>query len=298
MSRSGESKLRYVTGQLVHRYFSHGVGKTGAELAYFLLFSLFPLLIFLNSLMAQLNFSAESALGLFYGFLPREVLSLVSSYLEHLSRSSGATLTFFGLISAVACCMRTVRALIHALGRAGGTQYIRGAAQKLLLSLVLTVMILLCMLLTLVLLIGGDLLTRVLSELFPVVLLYSQLILLLRYSSVGIGLFIMLISLYMLAPAGRLSFRRALPGALSAMGAWLLLSWGFAQYVERMGSYPVLYGSLGTLIVLMLWLYLTGIALVMGGELNQILLDWGRKPGAIRGSGSAGEKAELPRQSE
>jgi membrane protein len=58
------------------------------------------------------------------------------------------------------------------------------------------------------------------------------------------------------------------PGALVGVGMWLLISFGFRVYLHYFNSYSVTYGSLGALIVLMLWFYLTGVAILIGGEVN------------------------------
>jgi membrane protein len=65
--------------------------------------------------------------------------------------------------------------------------------------------------------------------------------------------------------------RRALPGALAAMGAWLAVSWVFGTYIGSLGTYAVYYGSLAAVAVLLVWLYLTSLALLFGAEVNAML---------------------------
>jgi membrane protein len=65
--------------------------------------------------------------------------------------------------------------------------------------------------------------------------------------------------------------RRAWPGALTALGAWLAVSWAFGNYVISLGKYAVYYGSLAAVAVLLVWLYLTSLALLLGAEVNAIL---------------------------
>jgi membrane protein len=62
--------------------------------------------------------------------------------------------------------------------------------------------------------------------------------------------------------------RRAWPGAFVAVFTWLLVSWGFGQYVSSLGSYALFYGSLAAVAVLLVWFYLTSLALLVGAELN------------------------------
>lgn len=85
-----------------------------------------------------------------------------------------------------------------------------------------------------------------------------------------IFLFVLLVN--RLVPNVRLSFRQVLPGALLSLGSWVLISVAFSFYVDNVARYSLLYGSLGAIIVLMLWLYLTSITLLLGPVLNDILL--------------------------
>ena len=94
----------------------------------------------------------------------------------------------------------------------------------------------------------------------------------LRFLIAAVYSFFFLVCIYYVVPNKRVTFHSAIPGALFAMLSWLLFSSGFSFYVQNMGRYSALYGSIGAVMVLMLWLYLTGIVLVMGAELNDIIL--------------------------
>jgi len=78
--------------------------------------------------------------------------------------------------------------------------------------------------------------------------------------------------LYALSQDSRQPWRNLWPGTLTALAAWLLLSWLYALYVDRVAHYSVLYGSIGTVIVLLVWLYLSAVALIMGAEVNGVLI--------------------------
>ena len=83
----------------------------------------------------------------------------------------------------------------------------------------------------------------------------------------------MLGALYMLAVGERLPVRRVLPGVISSLAAWLLVSMAFSYYVEHFAHYAELYGSIATIVVVLLWLYWSGAVLIMGAELNGALLE-------------------------
>ena len=78
--------------------------------------------------------------------------------------------------------------------------------------------------------------------------------------------------LYAAAQDVRQPARNILPGTGAALAAWMVVSAAFSFYVENFGRYSVLYGALGTVIVLMMWLNLTAAALIMGAEVNGVLM--------------------------
>lgn len=81
-----------------------------------------------------------------------------------------------------------------------------------------------------------------------------------------------LMLMYSLLPPVRVKWREALPGAGVSLVGWVVLTRCFSYYVDHMGRYSLLYGSIGAIIVLMLWLYMTSTTLVLGGVLNHILV--------------------------
>ncbi len=92
-----------------------------------------------------------------------------------------------------------------------------------------------------------------------------------RWTLTPIILFIIFFAIYLLAPSTKVKFKTAAPGALFASLGWIIVSFGFSFYVSKFGNYTSTYGSLGAMIVLMLWFYLSAIIIMVGGELNSLL---------------------------
>jgi len=98
--------------------------------------------------------------------------------------------------------------------------------------------------------------------------LVYYLLMFLKWIIIIILLFLAISFLYWLAPAKKSGFRFLSPGSMVATFLFILTSIGFSAYVNNFGQYNKLYGSIGTLIVIMIWLYLNSIALLIGFELN------------------------------
>ena len=118
LKRASESRTGQFIAQLLSRYFSHDVGKESAALAYYLLFSLFPFLIFVSSLIGRLRLDYASILGSLSALLPPEILDLLGTYLDYVTATSSDAMLWFGLVFSVYFPMRAANALMRAVRRA------------------------------------------------------------------------------------------------------------------------------------------------------------------------------------
>jgi membrane protein len=198
--------------------------------------------------------------------LPPEVVKFVAEQLEQqATRSSGelgiAVVTSF--VVAVYSARGASRALIAALNRAYRVRDRRRAVHKILLSVAMAA----------VTLVGLMLMFGVVVALPAIVaLLHLQgygLVRWLRWPSLMAILYGALVLLYRYGPSPRPMVERHLwPGALTATLLLVLVSWGLSQWVEQVSHYELFYGAFGSIVVVLLWFYLSTIALVLGGFLN------------------------------
>lgn len=257
--------------QLISRYFRDGIPQAAAELSYFLLFSFCPILMFLTSVLAQIELS-DQAIYTFTQFLPQSVQAMIQSYIDYISAQPslrpmlvGTALTIYFLSRAVRSLMRAVNEIYRVHGR-------RGPAYQIIMSLVFTGGFLLAIIGTLGLVVFGRTAFRVLRQWFPVPVVLTNA---LESISVPVAMgivFLFVLLVNKLLPNMRLRWRQALPGALLSFGSWAAISVAFSFYVDNIARYSLLYGSLGAIIILMLWLYMTSITLLLGPMLNHTLL--------------------------
>ena len=258
---------------LARRYYDHHVARDSAALTYYLLFALFPLLIFLNNLVAVWAFDLDALLTEAAAVIPRDVVELLRQYLAYLSRVSSRTLMWFSLVFTIYFPYRAVNALFQSVRKAYDAGMpkllMRHQFRVLLYTILLIVTIFLSIAVSSV---GG----RALKFLSDYVYLSDAVIALwprLRFVLLGAVLLGMIALLYALALDER-QFRRGIwPGVLVSLAAWVGLSVGFSLYVEHAARYSLIYGSIGTIIVLLLWLYLSATTLILGAEFNSVLLD-------------------------
>ena len=262
--------------QMAQRYFDHHVARDSAALTYYLLFALFPLLIFLSNLVGMMSLDINQFLAWLHPIMPQEALEIIEQYLIYVSRDSSRQLLWFSLIFSIYFPYRAASALMGSVRKAYGAQppthFWRYQLKLLLYTLCLIVIIVLSIALSVV---GGRVLNFVsgyisLSDGF--IELWSRL----RFAVLGFFVFFAIALMYALAQESR-TMNRIWPGAAASLVMWLALSFLFSFYVENIARYSVIYGTLGAVIVLLLWLYLAAMMLIMGAEFNSVLMTLRKK---------------------
>ncbi|MGE4548933.1 MAG: YihY/virulence factor BrkB family protein [Intestinibacillus sp.] len=269
MQQSG--RFTYVLRQMFRRYFSDGVSQSAAELAYFLLFSFFPLLMFLNSVLARMDLSAES-LHTVTQFMPRSVQSMIETYVSYISSQPSVSPLVIGIGLTLFFMSRAMRSLMRTANRIYRVELRVGGLYQGLMSLMFTAGFLLAIIGSFLIVVIGRTALRLVSEWVAIPEWLDKFARSGGYWIAVAAIFAFLMLFNRVVPNIRLSWRDALPGALFSLIAWFAFSMGFSFYVDNMGRYSLLYGSLGAMIVLMLWLYLTGTVMIMGTQLNHIIM--------------------------
>lgn len=262
-----------LAGDMLRRYYVHDVARDSAALTYYLLFALFPLLIFVSALLGILELDIDSITAVLTPLLPADVVGVVRSYLTYVAANQSRQLLWFSLVFSIWFPMRSTGCLMHSLRKAFG----RSAPENMLLTqlrnLLFTVWMILVIGLTLVLVVVGRRALHFLSRIVPLSETFISVWGYLRFIILGLVMAISLGILYQLALGQRRPLREVLPGVGSSLAAWLLLSMAFSYYVENVAQYARLYGSIATVIVVLLWLYMSGQILILGAEFSAALLE-------------------------
>ncbi|MCI9121360.1 MAG: YihY/virulence factor BrkB family protein [Oscillibacter sp.] len=263
---------------LVQRYFRHGVGLQSAALAFYLLFMIFPFLIFISALLGLLNLNVTAILLALGEFLPRDVVDIVRAYLLHVGESPSPRLMLFGLFFSIWFPMRATNALMVSVRTAYHLGPPPRAVVHRLKTLLYTVVLISAIALTLVLMTVGDRLLAYAVENLNLPLFLAALWARMRFPAAAVVGYFALFFLYALSQDSRQPWQNLWPGTIAALAGWMILSWLYAVYVDNFANYSLLYGSIGTVVVLMIWLYMSATVLILGAELNGTLVSM-RKDG-------------------
>ena len=266
--REYRSRPLAMLSELVYRYHRHDVAQQSAALAYYLLFTLFPLLIFVSSLLGLLNIQTEDAMELLSTVLPTAVVDLCEMYLNYVSHTTTAAMFWFSLVFSIYFPMRAANCLMRSVRRAYGLKRPVSLVRHYLRVLLFTVVLILVVVVSLLLMTFGQRLLLYLAGKVPFMTGIIHLWHYLRFFLLALLLFAALGILYALAQDQRQSAGAIVPGAVCALIGWMVVSVGFSFYVENFAHYSVIYGTLGAVVVLMIWLFLSSATLIMGSEYN------------------------------
>ncbi len=264
-----------------------------AELAYYFLLALFPLLLFLTSLFGlMLGEGTELRKALFNYLskvLPGAAFTLVDSTMSEISAASSGGKVMFGLLAALWAASNGMGAITTALNTAYDVTETRPWWKHRLVAITLTICLSLLIISALVLVLYGGRLGQEFGERFDLGTTFITVWKTLQWPTVLAFMLLAFALIYYLAPdVKEQKLEWITPGSVIGVTIWLLVSVGFRVYLHFFNSYSKTYGSLGAVIILMLWLYLTGTAILIGGEANAVIED----AAAEHGAADAKEKGE------
>jgi membrane protein len=241
-----------------------------AALSYYFVLSLFPALIFLSAVVAYLPVPDlfNQALSLLSRFLPPDTMGLVRRVLADVITPNRGAFLSFGFLGTLWAASGGFAAAIEALDQAYEVNDDRPFWKTRPLAIGLAFLTGALLLIALSVMVVGPrfgewLAVRVhLSALF--VFLWPYI-----HWSIAAGFTILAVeALYFLAPNVKQRFLATLPGAVFAVGSWIALSYLLGVYFRHFANFNKTYGTLGAAIALMVWLYWTGFAMLVGAELN------------------------------
>ncbi|AHI56220.1 YihY/virulence factor BrkB family protein [Listeria ivanovii] len=262
----------FQVGQTVSgRIGRNDVSGNAAQLAYYMLFSIFPMMLIAATLLAYMHIDKDSVFNMLKEFAPEQILDFLEENLNTLLTQKNGGLLSIGIIATLWSASNGMNAVMKSLNKAYGVTNKRNYVMQRLLSMLFTIAMLATVGVTLLLIVFGQqiglFLTNHLNFSEDFLGFWNNL----RWTVTLIVIFVVFTFLYWVAPNRRSTLISVLPGAIFSTVGWTSASAGFAFYVNNFANYSATYGSIGVIIILMLWFYLTGIILMVGGELNATL---------------------------
>lgn len=274
ISRLMKVKPLVFLDQLIHRFNEDRVVATGAQLTFALILSIFPFIIVFLNVLSYTPLVRIEVLNEMIFYLPLETQKIIREFTLEIAKSSSQGLLSIAAILGFWSASSGLKAVIKAINRAYDYKEKRSYIMLKLMSLFFTLGLMIMLTLVFMTLVFGEILTNRISSIFGT----SWALSLWEYMRITIPLLYMVLIfalLYKFSPCkankNRISFADALPGAIFTTLGWMITSILFSYYVNNFGRYAITYGSLVGIILLLIWLYISSIIIVIGGEINASL---------------------------
>lgn len=253
---------------LWHRIEEDDIPGLSAQLAYFFLLSLFPLLIFIFTLLPYLPIPYPDILGSIREFAPPQTMDLIEKNVNHVMNNRNGGLLSFGVIGTIWSASNGIHALVRAFNKAYNVEESRSFIVARGTAILLTMGMIVVFIVAVLLPIFGREIGIFLFSYLGFKLEFLRIWETLRLVVSALILFLIFTGLYWIAPNVKLRCRSAVPGAGFATVGWILSSYALSFYVSKFNNFSLTYGSIGAIIVLLIWLYISGFIMILGGEIN------------------------------
>lgn len=267
------------TADVLHVYFTRRVSRASAGLAYFMVLTFFPIIICLSAFLDQLNLDFAGLLDEAAAFLPNEIISIFREYLGYLSGNQSNGMLIAGIVMTVLFASAAVRGLMNIMHEIYGRTTFRGFWQ-LIASVLFSLFLLVTVYLSMVVVVTGNWFFHMLGQLLGLENLvdYFDTWQWIKYLLLLAFVFLFILLLYRFAAPLDKPRPPVVPGALIASVALAGASMVFSLFIGGSTRYSLVYGSLASVIILLVWLYLCGNILILGSVINYVIYSYRKTP--------------------
>ena len=276
MSNEKEKKVSFIIG-LIKKIFKDDIIGNGAQLAYFLMLAFIPFLIFLITLIGKSRISSDDLLMFLSTIMPKTSFELIKTTIGTIIDTQRSDVMWGSIILAIWVSSSGFGAVIKGLNMSYDVQETRSYILRKFLSIVYTLLLAWTIAMTLLLFVFGGVIEK-----FIILKLHHQFLIKIfwyagRYSIILIVMFIIFLFLYNVTPCKRLGWKEVMPGAIFTTIGWIVTSFIFTFYVNNFNNYARIYGGLSAVFAIMIWLFISSLTLLVGGELNAYIIEYKKK---------------------
>ncbi len=267
--------MRKYIESLIKKIIDQDFCGVAAEMAFWFIIGLFPFLLFLTSLFAWMGKQTliVPILDFITNIAPKDVSSLIINTLnEAMIFKQGVLIAVFGLCITIALSSNAIAVIIKGLNRAYAIQENRSFIYTRVLSVIMVFINALVLFLTVSLIVFGKVILDFAIQYTVLSKLSIDVISIIRWPVSYLALAFVSIVNYFILPAiegnDKIKFKSVLSGTFFFSFFWIIGSWGFSIYLSNLNAYNKVYGAIGAVCILMVWLYYTSLIMLIGGEIN------------------------------
>jgi membrane protein len=266
----GGLKIVDLAKRVIHEIQQDNCAGRAAQLAYYLIFAVFPFLLFLATMIGYLPIPnlMDKIMDYLARLLPGETATLLRDNVVQLVSDQKGGLLSFGILLTLWTASSAIVAIMEALNRSYDVEEGRPFWKVRGIAVLLTIGLSLFIIGSMVLLLFGPQLGEWIASLVGLGTAFKVVWNILRWPVIVGLLSLAMAIIYYFAPDVEQRWKWITPGAVFAVVMTIAVSLGFSFYVNNFGSYNKTYGSIGAVIVFLTWLYLSGFVILAGGEIN------------------------------
>lgn len=270
-----KKKPKLLFKNFLSSFFSKELWDGAAALSFYYILSIFPALLILLKLSSFVYYNLENIeiSNWLQSSVPSDMRDIFSTLAEETKKTTGSNLWTLTYLASIWAMLNGISATFRQLNIIHETENERTIIKDRLVSLLVSAMLFLVIFLSPLLSIIGNLAIKYFEVLFGMNILSSILVIFVKYSLlliISIGFFM---NLYFWGPVRKMKIREIMPGSAVAAFIFIMGTEAFSRYLKSVTDYSAIYGSASVVVCIILWLYLVGLSVLFGAQLNKILID-------------------------
>ena len=243
------------------------------SLTFKLILSIFPFLMALLSFLGFLNLSADKIIAAFANNLPKDIGDMISYFIYDVLGQKRLSLLSSSAIIAIYSASAGFHTMIKAISDTFEVNENRAFIKTRLISLCLMLVFIFIIIITMYILIFGNVINRFIVDLGIIDNMPSIITSTVMHIVAALIVIVFLIFLYKFSISIRIKIKCLLPGIAFTIISWFIISKLFNLYIANFSRYSVVYGSIGVIFVFALWLYLLSCLILIGAQINAVFDD-------------------------
>lgn len=249
----------------------HRLNAAAAHAAFFIILSFIPCIILLFSLLQFTSIDKVDVLIWVQNIVPRNMLTFITGILGEAYQKTAKAVSLSAL-AAVWSAGRGMMALTQGLQWISGTKETRNYFAVRIRATLYTVIFLMSIIVFLLLGVFGNTLLDMITVRFPVTVYVAKMVVDVKNIFLSLYAVVIFTLIYRFMPGNEMKLTSHMPGAVLSAAGWMLFSYVFSMYIDQFNGFSNMYGSLTTIILVMLWLYFNMYITLIGAEFNQLLM--------------------------
>lgn len=258
--------------KILEQFEEHRLSAAAAHAAFFIILSFIPCIILLFSLLQFTSIEKVDILRMIQNVLPHNMLTFFTGIIGEAYQKTATTVSISAL-AALWSAGRGMMALTQGLQWVAGTRETRNYFAVRIRATLYTIVLLLSIIVFLLLGVFGNALLELITMKFPITAYVTTMILDVKNVFLSLYAVVIFSLIYRFMPGNQMKISYHVPGAVLSATGWMIFSYAFSMYIEEFSGFSNMYGSLTTIILIMLWLYFGMYITLIGAEFNQLLAE-------------------------